>query len=52
MAGGYSSVVILRCPREARASKDAPSRPSPFEAREACHRAGHFGPDPLARTSG
>ena len=24
----------------------------PFEARGACHRAGHFGPDPLARTSG
>jgi hypothetical protein len=23
-----------------------------FEARGACHRAGHFGPDPLARTSG
>ena len=26
--------------------------PSPFEARGVYHRAGHFGPDPLARTSG
>lgn len=35
-------------------SKDAAQtvRPSPFEARGACHRAGHFGLDPLARTQG
>jgi len=25
---------------------------SPFEGRGACHRAGHFEPDPLAATSG
>jgi len=45
--------VILRRPRGARASKDTAEvpGPSPFEARGACHRAGHFGPDPLARTS-
>jgi len=35
-----------------RASKDARPGPSPFEGRGACHRAGHFGPDPLAATSG
>src|SRR5262249_42262122 len=27
-------------------------RPSPFEGRGACHRAGHYGPDPVAATSG
>ncbi len=45
--------VILRRPRSGprRATARAP-RPASFEARGACHRAGHFGPDPLARTSG
>ena len=26
------------------------SRPAPLPPRGACHRAGHFGPDPLARS--
>jgi len=39
--------------RAERASKDAAETPSPppFAGRGACHRAGHFGPDPLAATS-
>ena len=43
-----------KTPQRQRPSKDAAPapRPSPFEGRGACHRAGHFGPDPLAATSG
>jgi len=45
--------LIVRWPRGARPSKDAAQMGvSPFEARGVYDRAGHFGPDPLARSSG
>src|SRR5580658_3968730 len=56
LSRGDLLIVTNRHPEVAakRPSKDAAEAPgpSPFEARGACHRAGHFGPDPLARTSG
>jgi len=50
-------LLTIRHPEVAakRPSKDESAResgPSPSEARGARRRAGHFGPDPLARTSG
>ncbi len=45
---GFTRFRDIKCP-----SRQQPTwMPSPFEARGACHRAGHFGPDPLARALG
>jgi hypothetical protein len=53
---GMAARTVSRHPEAAakRPSKgDGPDAPAAsFEARGACHRAGHFGPGPLARTSG
>src|SRR5262249_60231103 len=46
----FTADVILRWPRSG--PRGMTAKPSPSEARGPCHRAGHFGPDPLARTSG
>ena len=43
--------VALRCERSETSKGDGPSASAlSFEGRGACHRAGHFGPSPLAAT--
>ena len=47
---GETFIVTLRCSAQSAELRRAPgARTASFEARGACHRAGHFGPDPLAR---
>jgi tetratricopeptide (TPR) repeat protein len=48
-AVGHQLKQIFRHPGEPAAQQPGPS---PLEAHGACRRAGHFGPDPLARASG
>ena len=50
--GAIRGPVGVRLGAVRRASKGDGQGSISFEGRGACHRAGHFGPDPLAATSG